>query len=263
MSRFGQRRGTGAYYASPTAAHSSDGGCRSRTDGYDSTKSAAEKRHFFKPPADEERLQQWRRAIPRLDKELSSSCAVCDLHFQEDDIVKDYLHKVHGDVVVIPRGKWALKEDAVPRIFPNCPKYLSKPARKRKAPTLFSRGTAIGIRIYREAADDAKEMLIEEMWHRGAIRNAFWGFMNALEWCASKFQLVDSFALRLSDETGPRKRSVIERVTSWQSGEKRGPLRQLTRRMCDCTRVQHFRIASGKCVVEFPEALHASWCSDE
>ncbi|KAH7982375.1 hypothetical protein HPB52_004289 [Rhipicephalus sanguineus] len=94
------------------------------------------KRHFFKPPTDDVRLQEWQRAIPRLDKELSRSCAVCDLHFQEDDIVKDYVHKVHGDVVVIPRGKWALKEDAVPRIFPNCPKYLSKPARKRKAPTV-------------------------------------------------------------------------------------------------------------------------------
>ncbi|XP_049276172.1 LOW QUALITY PROTEIN: uncharacterized protein LOC125760320 [Rhipicephalus sanguineus] len=108
-------------------------GCRS---GYDSTRSADEKRHFFKPPTDDVRLQEWQRAIPRLDKELSRSCAVCDLHFQEDDIVKDYVHKVHGDVVVIPRGKWALKEDAVPRIFPNCPKYLSKPARKRKAPTV-------------------------------------------------------------------------------------------------------------------------------
>lgn len=108
-------------------------GCRS---GYDSTKSAAEKRHFFKPPADEVRLQLWRRAIPRLDKELTSSCAVCDLHFREEDIAKDYVHHVHGDVVLIPRGKWALNEDAVPRIFPNCPKYLSKPARKRKAPTV-------------------------------------------------------------------------------------------------------------------------------
>ncbi|XP_037561839.1 uncharacterized protein LOC119441285 [Dermacentor silvarum] len=107
--------------------------CRS---GYDSTKSTAEKRHFFKPPTDEVRLQQWRRAIPRLDKELSSSCAVCDLYFHEEDIVKDFVHKVHGDVVVIPRDKWALKEDTVPRIFPNCPKYLSKPAKKRKAPTV-------------------------------------------------------------------------------------------------------------------------------
>ncbi|KAH7984141.1 hypothetical protein HPB52_017405 [Rhipicephalus sanguineus] len=108
-------------------------GCRS---GYDSTRSADEKRHFFKPPTDEVRLQEWQRAIPRLDEELSRSCAVCDLHFQEDDIVKDYVHKVYDDVVAIPRGKWALKEDAVPRIFPNCPKYLSKPARKRKAPTV-------------------------------------------------------------------------------------------------------------------------------
>ncbi|KAH6946910.1 hypothetical protein HPB50_016132 [Hyalomma asiaticum] len=108
-------------------------GCRS---GYDSTKCAAEKRHFFKPPVDESRLQLWRRAIPRSDKELTSACAVCDLHFQEEDIVKDFVHKVHGEVVLIPRDKWALQEHAVPRIFPNCPKYLSKPAKKRKAPTV-------------------------------------------------------------------------------------------------------------------------------
>ncbi|KAH7931730.1 hypothetical protein HPB51_029758 [Rhipicephalus microplus] len=76
-------------------------GCQS---GYDSTKSTAEKRHFFKPPADEVRLQLWRRAIPRSDKELTSSCAVCDLHFREEDIAKDYVHHVHGDVVLIPRA---------------------------------------------------------------------------------------------------------------------------------------------------------------
>ncbi|KAH7958055.1 hypothetical protein HPB51_027960 [Rhipicephalus microplus] len=34
----------------------------------------------------------------------------------------------------MPRDKWALKDDAVPRLFPNCPSYLSKPTRKRKAP---------------------------------------------------------------------------------------------------------------------------------
>nr|ADK62393.1 hypothetical protein E3G_000003 [Rhipicephalus microplus] len=64
-----------------------DSGCRS---GYDSTKSATEKRHFSKPPVDEVGLQQWQRAIPRLDKELLRSCAVCDLHFQKENILKNY-----------------------------------------------------------------------------------------------------------------------------------------------------------------------------
>ncbi|KAH6926315.1 hypothetical protein HPB50_016718 [Hyalomma asiaticum] len=34
----------------------------------------------------------------------------------------------------MPRGKWALKDDAVPGLFPNCTSYLSKPTWKRRAP---------------------------------------------------------------------------------------------------------------------------------
>ncbi|KAH7949401.1 hypothetical protein HPB49_009323 [Dermacentor silvarum] len=108
-------------------------GCKS---GYDSARGAAEKRHFFKPPNDASRLQEWQHAIPRSDRELTSSCVVCDLHFQEEDIVKNFVHKIGGDVVVIPRDKWSLKDDALPRLFPNCPKYLSKHVRKRKAPAV-------------------------------------------------------------------------------------------------------------------------------
>lgn len=98
-------------------------GCKS---GYDSARGAAEKRHFFKPPNDASRLREWQHAIPRSDRELTSSCVVCDLHFKEEDIVKNFVHKIGGDVVVIPRDKWSLKDGALPRLFPNCPKYLSK-----------------------------------------------------------------------------------------------------------------------------------------
>ncbi|KAH7959638.1 hypothetical protein HPB49_012658 [Dermacentor silvarum] len=108
-------------------------GCKS---GYDSARGAAEKRHFFKPPNDASRLQEWQHAIPRSDRELTSSCVVCDLHFQEEDIVKNFVHKIGGDVDVIPRYKWSLKDDALPRLFPNCPTYLSKHVRKRKAPAV-------------------------------------------------------------------------------------------------------------------------------
>lgn len=107
-------------------------GCKS---GYDSVQSVSEKRHFFKPPRDAERLARWQRAMPRLDKTLSSTCSVCDLHFRDEDVSKVFEHNICGDVVTIPRDKWALNDDAVPRLFPNCPSYLSKPTRKRKAPT--------------------------------------------------------------------------------------------------------------------------------
>ncbi|KAH7984552.1 hypothetical protein HPB52_022250 [Rhipicephalus sanguineus] len=97
---------------------------------------SAEKRHFFRAPRDSSRLQVWQRAIPRLDKQLPSSCVVCDLHFEDSDLVKEFVHNIIGDVVIIPRDNWALKDDAVPRLFPNCPSYLSKPARKRKHPAV-------------------------------------------------------------------------------------------------------------------------------
>ncbi|KAH7950369.1 hypothetical protein HPB49_023146 [Dermacentor silvarum] len=95
-------------------------GCKS---GYDSQRSA-EKRHFFRAPRDSSRLQVWQRAIPRLDKQLTSSCVVCDLHFEDSDLVKEFVHNINGDVI-IPHDNWALKDDAVARLFTNCPSYLS------------------------------------------------------------------------------------------------------------------------------------------
>lgn len=106
-------------------------GCKS---GYDSVLPSGEKRHFFRPPRDAERLALWQRAVPRQDKKLSSTCSVCDLHFSDEDISKVFEHNICGELVTMPRDKWALKDDAVPRLFPNCPSYLSKPTRKRKAP---------------------------------------------------------------------------------------------------------------------------------
>ncbi|KAH8021299.1 hypothetical protein HPB51_014870 [Rhipicephalus microplus] len=106
-------------------------GCKSV---YDSQRSA-ENKHFFRVPRNFSRLQVWQRAIPRLDKQVSSSCVVCDLHFKDSDLVKEFVHNINGDAI-IPRDNWVLKDDAVPRLFPNCPSYLSKPARKRKQPAV-------------------------------------------------------------------------------------------------------------------------------
>lgn len=82
---------------------------------------------------DTSQLQEWQHTIPRSDRELTISCVVCDLHFQDGDIVKNFVHNTCGDAV-IPRDKMSLKDGAVSRLFPNCRKLLSKPARKRKAP---------------------------------------------------------------------------------------------------------------------------------
>ncbi|KAH7940411.1 hypothetical protein HPB49_000056 [Dermacentor silvarum] len=96
-------------------------GCKK---GYGSARSVDDKRHFFRAPCNAERLQERERAIPRLDRKLSSSCSLCDLHLINDDIFKVFEHNIWGKIVVIPRDKWTLKEDAVPRLFPNCQSYL-------------------------------------------------------------------------------------------------------------------------------------------
>lgn len=102
-------------------------GCRS---GYrNEIKSSTTKRHFFKAPSDCEQLELWRRLIPR-DGQLLSSHVLCDLHFEEHYIVKKYCCVVNGERLEMDRGKWDLTPNAVPTIFPNCPKYLSAKSRK-------------------------------------------------------------------------------------------------------------------------------------
>lgn len=101
------------------------------TSGY---KSNTQKRHFFAPPSDPELLSKWKRAIPRADKELSKTCKVCDLHFDEADISKTFKHIINGEVVEIDRAYWALKEGAVPVNFPNLPSYLSRKQTRRRSP---------------------------------------------------------------------------------------------------------------------------------
>ncbi|KAL1482850.1 hypothetical protein MTO96_033505 [Rhipicephalus appendiculatus] len=98
-------------------------GCKSY---YDSAWYVKNDRHFFKVPRDAGRRQLWERAIPGQDVKLSTSGSVCDLHFVDSDILKVFEHNIRGDIVAVPRDKWALKADAVPRLFPNCPTDFSK-----------------------------------------------------------------------------------------------------------------------------------------
>ncbi|CAN7939140.1 unnamed protein product [Ixodes hexagonus] len=109
-------------------------GCRS---GYGSSRND-EKRHFFTAPKDAACLKVRQNAIPRKKFTLTSKNYVCDLHFQPDDIDCYYSHVINGQTVLMPRGQWSLKRDAVPRQFPNVPAHLSKPStksRKQKLPT--------------------------------------------------------------------------------------------------------------------------------
>ncbi|KAH7938897.1 hypothetical protein HPB52_002185 [Rhipicephalus sanguineus] len=73
---------------------------------------------------------------------LEENCAVCELHFEDRYILREYVHIIDGKEVRIAHGVPALTPDAVPTVLPNAPKYLSTklpPKRapcKREAPTV-------------------------------------------------------------------------------------------------------------------------------
>ncbi|XP_075733126.1 uncharacterized protein LOC142775554 [Rhipicephalus microplus] len=74
------------------------------------------------------------RNIKRGDKELTNDCVVCERHFEATFIQRTYRHVINGEVVEIPRDRPLLTEDAVPTIFPDAPKYLTKktPTRRKE-----------------------------------------------------------------------------------------------------------------------------------
>ncbi|XP_077517020.1 uncharacterized protein LOC144127909 [Amblyomma americanum] len=105
-------------------------GCRT---GYSGVKDAP-KLSLFGVPEDEARRRTWQRNLHRADKPLEMTDAVCELHFEEKYILRDYVHIINGKEVRIPRGKPSLSPDAEPTILPNLPAYLSKkPSRERPA----------------------------------------------------------------------------------------------------------------------------------
>ena len=105
---------------------------------------------FFAFPKSEAMLQLWLKAIPRAKFIPSKSSRVCSLHFDNDDIIatsqdtnSSRLNKRRkGDVNL---QIFALKSSAIPRLFPNCPKYLSV---KRKQSRSASSSTSA--RLQRE-----------------------------------------------------------------------------------------------------------------
>lgn len=99
-------------------------GCKS---GY---RSCLLKASLFRAPTDAARREIWARQIKRADKELTADCVVCERHFEEQYVEKTFRHVIGGKAAEIPRDRPHLKEDAVPTVFPDAPKYFT-----RKAPT--------------------------------------------------------------------------------------------------------------------------------
>lgn len=91
------------------------------------TKYKKDKLSLFSVPKNEVLLDRWKKLIPRSDNELTANSVICELHFQEDFINRNYVHVINGETVTFPRGKPILKSDAIPTIFPDIPRIHSSP----------------------------------------------------------------------------------------------------------------------------------------
>ncbi|XP_077519809.1 uncharacterized protein LOC144129531 [Amblyomma americanum] len=111
-------------------------GCRTGYAGVPAEK----KLSLFNVPKDAVRRKAWERNLHRADKPLDENCAVCELHFEERYILRDYVHVVAGKEVRIARRVPAVTPEAVPTLLSNTPKYLSSKAPPKRAPR--KRGTS-------------------------------------------------------------------------------------------------------------------------
>lgn len=100
-------------------------GCRS---GYDATTSQG--RHFFGVPKEASLAAKWSAALARKGTTLGGKSIVCDLHFADDDLIKNYEHIVQGNLVQIPRGRWGLKPGAVPTL--HLASNVEQPQKRRR-----------------------------------------------------------------------------------------------------------------------------------
>ena len=81
----------------------------------------------FRFPKDEQRRQQWLRAIHRKEFTPTGNTTVCSKHFEQCFIItEDSITHADESVVKAKRGWPTLHKDACPTIFKNQPKYMSK-----------------------------------------------------------------------------------------------------------------------------------------
>ncbi|XP_049514595.1 zinc finger protein 28 isoform X2 [Dermacentor silvarum] len=102
------------------------------TSGYVSSKNSGRRASLFSVPKEPEHFKAWQRAVPLAGQLLNARSRLCELHFDEQFIVRYFTHTINGETVLIPRHRPVLKSDAVPTIFPDLHKYLSKKARQKR-----------------------------------------------------------------------------------------------------------------------------------
>ena len=83
---------------------------------------------FSFPIKEQVLVEKWLNAIPRENLVPTKNNGVCELHFKEDDIVRERVdtNKNRSDKKCNNLSLVRLKSDAVPSIFPNCPAYFTK-----------------------------------------------------------------------------------------------------------------------------------------
>ncbi len=85
-------------------------GCTTRAETME-----MENRILFSFPKDENRLLAWKRALP-IDAVVTKSSKVCDLHFDDDAIIKSRVSTVDGKQTTIA-VRPVLKPGAIPTRF--------------------------------------------------------------------------------------------------------------------------------------------------
>lgn len=79
--------------------------------------SCKEDRCLFAPPADEARLIEWRRAIPRKDRKLTGDDRICERHFEARFVQRTWKIEYEGRVLAEGERRPYLTKDAVPTLF--------------------------------------------------------------------------------------------------------------------------------------------------
>ncbi|XP_046655532.1 uncharacterized protein LOC124349073 isoform X2 [Daphnia pulicaria] len=95
------------------------------TSGYVRKGTVPEKVALFSTK-DKKMQKLWMKYIPRKNYIFTDKSRVCSHHFADCDIDKGYFLTVAGQQVFQERKRWILKPGAIPKIFPNCPSYMTK-----------------------------------------------------------------------------------------------------------------------------------------
>ncbi|XP_075527766.1 uncharacterized protein LOC142559949 [Dermacentor variabilis] len=113
------------------------------TSGYVSSKNCGRRVSLFSVPKEPERFKSWQRAVPCAGQVLNARSRLCELHFDEQFIVRYFTHMVNGETVLIPRDRPVLTSDAVPTVFPDLLQYLSKKAHWKRKSRTSTRGLPV------------------------------------------------------------------------------------------------------------------------